>query len=147
MSYDWLRSYNRADIELPSGMGVTLSLVRAQDVLAMGSIPMPVLREMQKFAKERAKSNGDSPDEPEPDDAVVPDAEASPEVMTRGLWFVRETVRRTIRRVAPSLAELEGLPDDDDFPAWVVDKFDQDDFDAIKAYAFRETPLPAGSPA
>ena len=44
----------------------------------------------------------------------------------------------------PSLAELDG-PDDDDIPMWVVDKFDQADFDALADYALRNTPLPAAS--
>ena len=59
-------------------------------------------------------------------------------------FFFRQ--RRTIVRIAPSLAELEGL-EDAETPEWVIDKLEQADFDALKAYAFRETPLPAGSPA
>ena len=135
MSYEWLRSYNRADVALPSGIGVTLSLVRAQDALVAGSIPLGVLKEMQTLA-EQAEPNGDGPkDAPE----------VSQEVIDRGQWFRKEMVRRTLRRVAPSLAELDG-PDDEDIPMWVVDKFDQADFDALADYALRNTPLPAGSP-
>ena len=136
MSYEWLREYNRADVALPSGIGVTLSLVRAQDCLVAGSIPLGVLNEMQALA-EKASQNGDGPkEEPEP----------SQEVIDRGQWFRKEMVRRTVRRVAPSLDELDG-PDDDDLPMWVVDKFDQEDFDALAGYALRDTPLPAGSQA
>ena len=135
MSYEWLRSYNRADIALPSGIGVTLSLVRAQDALVAGSIPLGVLKEMQSLA-EQAEPNGDGPKEA---------PEVSQEVIDRGQWFRKEMVRRTLRRVAPSVAELDG-PDDEDIPAWVVDKFDQADFDALADYALRNTPLPAGSP-
>ena len=135
MSYEWLRNYNRADVELPSGIGVTLSLVRAQDALVAGSIPLGVLKEMQTLA-EQAEPNGDGPKEA---------PEVSQEVIDRGQWFRKEMVRRTLRRVAPSVAELDG-PDDDDIPAWVVDKFDQADFDALADYALRNTPLPAGSP-
>ena len=136
MSYEWLRDYNRADVALPSGIGVTLSLVRAQDCLVAGSIPLGVLKEMQALA-EKAVQNGDGKkEEPEP----------SQEVIDRGQWFRKEMVRRTVRRVAPSLAELDG-PEDDDVPMWVVDKFDQEDFDALAAYALRDTPLPASTQA
>jgi hypothetical protein len=55
-------------------------------------------------------------------------------------------VRRSIVRIAPSLAELDG-PDEDDIPMWVVDRFDQADFDLLSEYALRATPLPAGSQA
>ena len=55
MSYEWLRSYNRADVALPSGIGVTLSLVRAQDALVAGSIPLGVLKEMQPRRAGRAQ--------------------------------------------------------------------------------------------
>jgi hypothetical protein len=134
MSYEWLRSYNRADVELPSGIGVTLSLVRAQEALVAGSIPLGVLREMQALA-EKAEPNGDAPKD---------DPDISQEVIDSGQRFRREMVRRTLRRIAPSLAELDG-PDDEDMPAWVIDKFDQEDFDALSAYALRETPLPAGT--
>jgi hypothetical protein len=137
MDYEWLRRYNRADVELPSGIGVTLSLVRAQETLISGGIPRGVLKEMDDLAA-KARSNGDGPE--------VPDSELSPEVLDRGQWFQREMVRRTIRRVAPSVAELDG-PDDYDVPMWVVEKFDQADFDALKDYALRNTPLPAASPA
>ena len=136
MSYEWLSDYNRADVALPSGIGVTLSLVRAQDCLVAGSIPLGVLKEMQVLA-EKASQNGDgSKEEPEP----------SQEVIDRGQWFRKEMVRRTVRRVAPSVAELEG-DDDPDIPMWVVDKFDQEDFDALAGYALRDTPLPASTPA
>lgn len=135
MSYDFMRSYNRADVALPSGLGVTLSLVRAQDCLTAGAIPLPILKEMEKLAEQaeqEAKPNGQKPKEADP----------SPEVIDRGMWFRREMVRRTVRRVAPSVAELDG-PDDDDVPMWVVDKFEQADFDALAGYALRDTPLPA----
>lgn len=143
-SYEWFRSYNRADVELPSGLGVTLSLVRAQDCLTAGSIPIGVLKEMDALAEaeKRAKeTNGDGPKE-EP----KPELEPSEEMIQRGQWFRREMIRRSIRRVAPSVAELDG-PDDDDVPMWVVDRFDQADFDALLNYALRKTPLPAGTPA
>lgn len=135
MSYEWLRDYNRADIELPSGIGVTLSLVRSQETLIAGAIPLGVLKEMQELA-EKAEANGDGPSEEQP----------SQEIIERGQWFRREMVRRTLRRVAPSITELDG-PDDDDIPMWVVEKFDQADFDALADYALRTTPLPAGSQA
>ena len=141
-SYEFMRSYNRADVELPSGIGVTLALVRAQDTLTAGGIPLGILHEMDAIrAAAFAAANGNGKakkkvDEPDP----------SPEVIERGNWFRREMVRRTIRRIAPSLAELDG-PDDEDVPMWVVDRFDQADFDALADYALRNTPLPAGSPA
>jgi hypothetical protein len=138
MSYEWFRNYNRADIALPSGIGVTLSLVRAQDALIAGSIPLGVLKEMQKIAS-AAETNGDGK---EPEESK--ESEFSQELIDRGRWFRKEMVRRSIRRIAPSVEQLEG-PDDDDVPMWVVEKFDQADFDALVAYALRETPLPAGT--
>ena len=145
MSYDFMRSYNRADVELPSGFGVTLSLVRAQDCMTAGAIPVGILQEMADLvaeeALEEAKTNGQKPKA-----RKTKATEPSPEVIDRGNWFRKEMVRRTLRRVAPSLAELDG-PDDDDIPMWVVDKFEQADFDALAVYALRDTPLPAGSPA
>ena len=116
---------------------MTLSLVRAQDALLRGSIPLGVLREMQALA-EKTEPNGDVPKE----DPGIP--EVSQAVIDSGQKFRKEMVRRTIRRVAPSVAELDG-PDDEDVPEWVVDKFDQEDFDALAAYALRETPLPAST--
>ena len=90
---------------------------------------------MQRIA-EAQEPNGDGPKD---------ESEVSQEILDRGQWFRKEMVRRTLRRVAPSVAELDG-PDDEDIPAWVVDKFDQADFDALADYALRNTPLPAGSP-
>lgn len=138
MSYEWLRDYNRADVELPSGIGVTLSLVRAQESLISGAIPLGVLEEMDAIIEaQNAAENGKSKKKL---------SEPSREAIERGQWFQREMVRRSLRRIAPSLAELDG-PDDDDVPMWVVEKFDQADFDVLKDYALRNTPLPAGSPA
>jgi len=146
MSYEWLRGYNRADVELPSGIGVTLSLVRAQETLiGAGSAFLGALADLKVLEDEAkaAETNGDGPKKKTKPKTLE---DPSPEVIDRGQWFKREMVRRTLRRVAPTLAELDG-PDDEDVPMWVVDKFDQIDFDVLADYALRNTPLPAGSQA
>jgi hypothetical protein len=144
-SLEFMRTHNRADVELPSGIGVTLALVRARDCLIAGGIPTGILREMESLAEAaqkaaEAETNGDGPKK------KIKEPEPSPEAIERGMWLRREMVRRSIRRIAPSLAELDG-PDEDEIPMWVVDRFDQADFDLLSEYALRATPLPAGSQA
>lgn len=125
-----VRSRNRADVSLPSGLGATIGLVRMQDAVGAGMVPLSVLREMDRLAK----AEEETPDPP-------------PEVMEAGLRLRREMVRRTLKRLAPSLGELNGQPEVD-MPAEVVDELSQDDFDYIAGFAMRDTPFPAaGSPA
>jgi hypothetical protein len=137
-----VRSRNRADIELPSGFGATIGLVRIRDAVTTGLIPLPVLREMDALA-EAARSNGKI------DEAAVEkaldEADPSPEVMMAGTAMRREMVRRTLKRLAPSVAELEGP--EIEMPAEVIAEFSQEDFDVLAAYAMRELPFPAASPS
>lgn len=132
-----VRSRNRADVELPSGLGATIGLVRVRDAVTTGLIPLPVLREMDTLA-EAARSNGQ-----EVDSSKLGDP--SPEVMVAGTTLRREMVRRTIKRLAPSVAELEGP--EIEISVEVVDELSQEDFDVLAGYAMRDVPFPAASPS
>lgn len=132
-----VRSRNRADIELPSGLGATIGLVRVRDAVTTGLIPLPVLREMDAIAEAARAANGDGP----VDSSKLEDP--SPEVMIAGTTLRREMVRRTIKRLAPSLAELEG-PEIEISPE-VVEELSQEDFDVLAGYAMRDVPFPAAS--
>lgn len=132
-----VRSRNRADVELPSGLGATIGLVRVRDAVTTGLIPLPVLREMDTLA-EAARSNGQ-----EVDSSKLGDP--SPEVMVAGTTLRREMVRRTIKRLAPSVAELEGP--EVEISVEVVDELSQEDFDVLAGYAMRDVPFPAASPS
>jgi hypothetical protein len=138
-----VRSRNRADVELPSGLGATIGLVRVRDAVTTGLIPLPVLREMDAIA-ERARSNGKG-DKAKVEKALER-ADPSPEVMVAGTDLRREMVRRTLKRLAPSVSELEGLPEID-MPAEVVAELSQEDFDVLSGYAMRDVPFPAASPS
>jgi hypothetical protein len=131
-----VRSRNRADIELPSGLGATIGLARIRDVATTGMIPVPILREMDKLAA-AASQNGKVEAE------QVEDEDISPEVMEASLDLRKEMVRRTLKRLAPSLAELEGP--EVVMPMEVVDELDQEDFDVLAGYAMRQVPFPAAS--
>jgi hypothetical protein len=135
-----VRSRNRADIELPSGLGATIGLVRVRDAVTTGLIPLPVLREMDKLAA-AAKSNG-KVDKDEIEKAID-ESDPSPEIMVAGVTLRREMVRRTLKRLAPSLAELNGP--EIDMPAEVVEELSQEDFDVLSGYAMRDVPFPAAS--
>jgi hypothetical protein len=134
-----VRSRNRADIELPSGLGATIGLARVQDAMMAGVIPVPVLREYDRLA-EAARSNGEVDVE-----KALDEVDPSPEMMAVGMDLRREMVRRTLKRLAPSLAELEGP--EINMPAEVIEELSQEDFDVLAGYAMRDTPFPAASPS
>jgi hypothetical protein len=127
---EFVRSKNRADIELPNGWGATIGLVRMQDCVATGSIPLGVLRQMDELASNGKKKT----------------TEPAPELLRHGMWIRREMVRRTLKRLAPSVAELSGP--DIDMPMETIDELPQEVFDFIAGYALRDTPFPtAGAQA
>jgi len=132
----FMRSRNRADIELPSGLWARIGLVRLQDAITAGSIPVPILKEMDALAAQ-AKPNGHKPRKPP--------TEPSAEVIAHGTSFRHEMARRTLKSLAASQAELG---DDVDMPSQVIDELTQEDFDTLAGYALRDTPFPtAVSPA
>jgi hypothetical protein len=137
-----VRSRNRADIELPSGFGATIGLVRVRDAVTTGLIPLPVLREMDRISA-AARSNG-KVDQAEIEKALA-ETDPSPEIMAAGTELRREMVRRTLKRLAPSVAELEGP--EIDMPAEVIEELSQEDFDVLAAFAMRDVPFPAASPS
>lgn len=139
-----VRSRNRADVELPSGLGATIGLVRLQEAVTTGLIPLPILREydaMVEAAKAKANGNGDK----DTIAALIDESDPSPEVMQAWPRMRSELIRRTLKRLAPSVAELEGP--EIDMPAEVVEELSQEDFDVLAAYAMREVPFPAASPS
>lgn len=112
-----LRSRNRFEEELPSGLKVTIRLPRIRDCIIAGHVPLPILTALV----ERAQQNGDAP-------AVSPE-EAEP--MAR---FQDELVRRAV-------VGIEGEP-----VALTIEdvvEFSQEDYDRIVELATRTAPLAA----
>jgi hypothetical protein len=141
-----VRSRNRADIELPSGLGATIGLARTLDAILTGLIPVPVIKEwdeLAEVAKKKAASNGQT-QEAEVSKAID-EANPSPDAMIAGGKLRQEMVRRTLKRLAPSLAELDGP--EVNMPMEVIDELGQEDFDVLAGYAMREVPFPAASPS
>lgn len=132
-----VRSRNRADIALPSGYGATIGLTRIRDAVLSGLIPVPVLTEWDAIARKAQKANGKTASK------AIAEADPSSEAMTSGGDLRKEMVRRTLKRLAPSVAELEGP--EVDMPMEVIDELDQEDFDVLAGYAMREVPFPAAS--
>lgn len=110
-----LRSRNRFEETLPSGLRVTLRLPRLRDCILAGQIPIPVLAQVMESA---TSSNGDTP-------------EVSAETATQMARFQDEVVRR-------SVVAIEGEPVD--LPLETVVEFSQADYDFIVAFATRESP-------
>lgn len=130
-----VRSRNRADIELPSGLGATIGLVRIQDVVISGLIPVPILREFDK-----ATGNGHPIETAK---AALEEINDNPALIKAAQDTRREVVRRSLKRLAPSVAELEGP--EVDMPTEVVAELSQEDFDVLAGYAMRDVPFPAAS--
>jgi hypothetical protein len=65
--------------------------------------------------------------------------------MAAGVELRREMVRRTLKRLAPSVAELEGP--EVEMSAEVITELSQEDFDVLADYAMRNVPFPAASPS
>lgn len=135
-----LRSRNRADIELPSGLGATIGLVRIADCLI--GIPLPVMTEIRRLDIE---ANGHDSEERSKVMLAQLDPELAAEVEAQGARLREEVVRRSLKRLAPSVAELEG-PDVEMSPEVIVE-LSQEDFNVLASYAMRDVPFPtAGAP-
>jgi hypothetical protein len=110
-----LRSRNRFQETLPSGLQVTLRLPRLRDCILAGRVPLPVLEHLTKVA-----SNGDTP-------------EISPEDAAHMARFQDEIVRRSVVAIQGQPVELS-LQD--------ASEFSQEDYDRIVEIATRQVPLP-----
>jgi hypothetical protein len=113
-----LRSRNRFDETLPSGLNVTIRRPRIRDCILAGGVPLPVLDHLVKSA---ASTNGDAP--------AVSNEDAAH--MAR---FQDEIVAR-------SVVAIEGEP----VALSTVDagEFSQEDYDRIVELATRTAPLAA----
>ena len=110
-----LRSRNRFDEELPSGLKVTIRLPRIRDCILAGGVPLPVLEHLVKAA-----SNGGAP--------AVSNADAAH--MAR---FQDEIVRRSVVAIEgqPVSLTLDDLSD-----------IAQEDYDRIVVLATRQETSP-----
>ena len=115
-----LRSKNRFDETLPSGLNVTIRLPRIRDCILAGGVPLPVLNHLVKAA-----SNGGAPEEISTEDAAH---------MAR---FQDEIVRRSVVAIDGEPVTLS--PDD-------VTDFTQEDYDRIVELGTRSVPTGAVSP-
>ena len=116
-----LRSRNRFEETLPSGLNVTLRRPRMRDCILAGGVPLPVLAHLSK----QVQSNGDAP--------TVSNEDAAH--MAR---FQDEIVRR-------SLVAIDGEP----VEVTAEDLFSelaQEDYDRIVELATRAVPTDAVSP-
>jgi hypothetical protein len=112
-----MRAAITADVTLPSGRVVTGTLPRIRDCLIAGDIPLPVLVEMERLAK---NPNGDG-------------LEPSPEQLHVVADFNDNLVLAFVVAID---GEPVMLAKDD------LRLFDEDDFNAMVLYASRATPLP-----
>jgi hypothetical protein len=112
-----LRSRNRFEETLPSGLSVTLRLPRLRDCILAGQVPMPVLQHVMKTA-----SNGN-------------EAAISTEDAAHMARFQDEIVRRAV-------VALEGQPVE--LSAEDVGELSQEDYDRIVEVATRQAPAPKG---
>lgn len=111
-----LRSRNRFEETLPSGLKVMIRLPRIRDCILAGGVPLPVLDHIVKAA-----SNGGAP-------------EVSNEVAAQMARFQDEIVRRSVVAIE---GEAVTLTTED------VGEFSQDDYDRIVELGTRSTPLAA----
>ena len=117
-----LRSRNRFEEQLPSGLNVTLRLPRLRDCIIAGAVPLPVLEHLM----EAATQNGDAT------------TQVSNEEAAHMARFQDEIVRR-------SVVAIEGQPIE--MTTEAVAEFSQEDYDRIVAVATRQEASPlAGSP-
>ena len=112
-----LRSRNRFEETLPSGLNVTLRLPRIRDCIIAGQVPLPVLEHVMKAA---SSSNGDTPD-------------ISPEETAHMARFQDEIVRRSVVAIEGEPVSL-ALED--------VSEFSQEDYDRIVVVATRQETSP-----
>jgi len=137
-----VRSKNRADIELPSGYGATIGRVRIREAVLSGIIPLPVLREWDALTEAATRSANGQADKAAIAKAID-EADPSPDAIRAEVEMRREVVRRSLKRLAPSVSELDGP--EVEMPMEVIDELDQEDFDVLAGYAMRDVPFPVAS--
>lgn len=117
-----LRASREADITLKSGLNVTIRLLRVQDFIAAGDVPMPVLEEISK----KAQGNG----------------EVTPGEALDGLTLedLRHSIQFNDVIVRLSIIKMEGEPVD--LTAEDVKLLDAEDCSEVVAYAMRTKELP-----
>lgn len=115
-----LRESRRADVTLPSGLNATIQLLRVQDFIAAGDVPMPVLEEISKKAK--------------------PDAPAGEALDGLSIEDLRHSIAFNDVIVRLSVVALEGEPVE--LTAEDVKLLDAEDCTEIVAYAMRTKALP-----
>lgn len=116
-----LRSRNRFEEELPSGLNVTLRLPRLRDCIIAGGVPLPVLEHLMEVSQQNGAAQ-----------------EVSNEEAAHMARFQDEIVRR-------SLVAIEGQ--EIEMSAELLAELSQEDYDRIVALASRqEAPPKAGSP-
>jgi hypothetical protein len=126
-----LRASKQADVTLPSGLQVTIRLLRVTDFIAAGDVPMPVLDKIRA----KAKTNGDISDE-EVEQSVrdaLTQEELTPEDIRYGHRFNDTIVRMTIIAIEGEPVEL--TMDD-------VRLLEAKDCTEVAAYALRTKELP-----
>jgi hypothetical protein len=111
-----LRSRNRFEETLPSGLTVTLRLPRIRDCILAGQVPLPVLQHVM----EAGTSNGDAP-------------QVSAEDAAHMARFQDEIVRRSVVAIEGEPVSL-ALED--------VAEFSEDDYNRIVAFATRVEAAP-----
>jgi hypothetical protein len=109
-----LRSRNRFDVTLPSGLNVTIRLPRIRDCVIAGSVPLPVLQHIQAVA-----SDGET--------ALTPDE------MAAGARFQDEIARQTLVAIDGEVVTLMQAD---------LSDLAQEDYDALVSYGLRATPIP-----
>jgi thymidine phosphorylase len=117
-----LRASRRADVTLPSGLEVTIQLLRVQDFIAAGDVPMPVLESIRA----KASTNGDV------NEKDVLEA-LTTEDLRHSMQFNDTIVRLTVVAIE---GETVQLSEDD------VKLLDAEDCTEVVAYAMRTKALP-----
>lgn len=146
-----VRSRNRWDVELPGengspGFGATIGLPSLADCVLAGRVPMPVLRHLQDLAAlAGVAANGDTPAVKKAAKAKLKEADdLSPEEREHVRRFDLEIARRTLKRLAPSVAELDGP--EVDMPAEVLAELSDPAVRMLIAWGTRaESPPKAGA--
>jgi hypothetical protein len=117
-----LRASRQATVELPSGLNVTIRLLRMQDFIRAGDVPMPVLEEIEKLKDAEAEGE---------DESVI--GKLTLEQLKHAIGFDDTIVRLTIIAIEGEPVELT----DDD-----VKLLEARDCHEVLAYAMRIKALP-----
>jgi len=120
------RAARIGDVTLKSGLNVTIQLLRVQDFIAAGDMPMPVLEDLQRKAEAKKSSNGDVSEADVLKDLSLED-------LRHSMAFNDTIVRLSVIGMEGEPVELS--PED-------VKLLDAEECTEIVAYAMRQIPLP-----